>query len=185
MNDDFEVEPIWEKKPKKGIKTGQKGKRVERELCKELNKRFSKLIAKNSWGHFSRSVGSGNRWGQGVHLPKHAKDTFYGDITCPENFLFVIESKGGYNDIDLNFAFDSGHKEIDDFLKQVLDDSKRSGRKPLLIWKKDRKPRLAFIQMEFQSSTLLQFKYFMRYNDWVAVLFDDLIKLDDDFFFSL
>ena len=38
--DDYEIEPIWEKEKPKKIKSGQKGKRVERELCKLLNKRF-------------------------------------------------------------------------------------------------------------------------------------------------
>jgi hypothetical protein len=101
MEEDAEVEDIFKKRPKK-IKSGIKGKRVELEVVKSLNERFSKVLAANpDGGKFSRSVGSGNRWGQNVHLSKNAVNTYSGDIVCPEGFLFVLESKGGYNDIDL------------------------------------------------------------------------------------
>jgi hypothetical protein len=170
-------------KPKK-IKSGQKGKRTERELVHILNERFKDILSKNpTWGGFSRSIGSGNRWGQQVNLPKHAEDTFSGDLTCPEHFLFIFESKGGYNDVDLNAAFDGGHKQIDDFLKQVSDDANRTGRKPLLVWKKDRKPRLCFIRLTDVVDEKV-FTYRMHYREWLAVNFDEVLKFPDDYFFQ-
>jgi hypothetical protein len=172
---------------RKGVKSGAKGKRKEREICKILNARFLTLLMQHQdWGMFSRSVGSGNRWGQKVQLSKNASDTFSGDITPPTHFKFVLESKGGYNDIDLNAAFDGGHREIDEFLQQVSDDSARCGRQPMLIWRKDRRPGLAFIK----SGTIppekeVQFQYTMKYRDWTAYFLDDVLTLDDDFFFNL
>jgi len=72
MEEDAEVEDIFNKKPKK-IKSGKKGKRVELELVKALNQRFQKTLAANpDLGSFSRSIGSGNRWGQNVHLSRTA-----------------------------------------------------------------------------------------------------------------
>lgn len=181
--DDFEIEDILgEKKPKK-IKSGKKGKRVELDLIKSLNERFaSTLSPRPQAGKFSRSVGSGNRWGQRVHLSKAASDTYSGDIVCPEGFKFVLESKGGYNDIDLCSAFSGRQAELDSFLKQVSDDSERCGRKPLLLWKKDRKPRLAFIKSEDLEGR--NFPCMMKYGSWTAVLYDDLIRLEDGFFFN-
>lgn len=183
MEEDIEIEDILgDKKPKK-IKSGKKGKRVELELIKSLNDRFSEILsARPSAGKFSRSVGSGNRWGQRVHLSKAASDTYSGDIVCPEGFRFVLESKGGYNEIDLCSAFSGRQAELDSFLKQVSDDSKRCGRMPMLLWKKDRKPRLAFLI----SSDLggRQFPCMMKYGDWTAVLYDDLVGLEDSFFFT-
>jgi hypothetical protein len=182
MEEDLEVEDIFGKKPKK-IKSGKKGKRVELELIKSLNERFADLLASRpNAGKFSRSVGSGNRWGQRVHLSKSASDTYSGDIVCPEGFLFVLESKGGYNDIDLCSAFSGKQAELDAFLKQVSDDSSRCGRKPLLLWKKDRKPRLAFLKTADLGGGV--FDRMFRYGDWTAVLCDDLLSLPDDFFFS-
>lgn len=183
-NEDIDVENILsDDKPKK-IKSGRKGKRVELELVKFLNLRFSKILSKDpSSGKFSRSVGSGNRWGQRVHLSKAAADLYSGDIVCPENFRFVLESKGGYNHVDLCSAFSGGSAELDGFLKQVEDDSKRCGRRPLLLWKKDRKPRLAFLKGEDAPEGFAP-AYEMRYREWRIVEFDELLQQDDRYFFN-
>ena len=181
-NENLEVENIFEKKPNK-IKSGIKGKRVELELVKQLNLRFSKILDANpAWGKFSRSVGSGNRWGQNVQLSRTAKNVYSGDIVCPDNFNFVLESKGGYNDIDLCSAFEEGQSQIDEFLKQVSDDSERCNRKPMLLWKKDRKPRLAFLLSKDLPNK--NFKYCMKYRDWSIINFKDLLEFKDDFFFN-
>jgi hypothetical protein len=173
-------------KKKKKINSGVKGKRKEREIVHLLNERFASiLIAHPTWGAFSRSVGSGNRWGQRISLSQHAKETYSGDITCPENFKFVLESKGGYNDVDLNSAFDGGHSQIDTFLKQVSDDSSRCNRKPMLIWKKDRRPRLAALRKEdLEESIYRSWTYWMNYREWGIFLLDDVLKLEDKFFFE-
>lgn len=184
-NEEFELEDILKPKVKK-IKSGKKGKRVELDLVKKLNDRFNDILCKNpDWGKFSRTVGSGNRWGQNVHLSKKAIDSYSGDLVCPDNFRFVLESKGGYNEIDLCSAFDKGQSELDKFLKQVVDDSKRTNRLPLLFWKKDRKPRLVFIRkQDIITEFYEKLNYYMIYNNWVVINFEDFIKLDDQFFFS-
>lgn len=171
-------------KTKKKIKSGVKGKQSERDLVKILNKRFENLLSRHEeWGKFSRSVGSGNRWSQNVDLPKHAKDTFSGDICVPQNFLWVIESKKGYNDdIDLCTLFGGTCSLLEGFFKQVEDDSGRCNRKPMLIWKKDYKPRLAFIKNSVKLNG--NFSCFMTYKGWSCVPFDELLNLEDLFFFS-
>lgn len=107
------------------------------QLVKILNNRFG--------GGFSRSVGSGNRWSQVTHLPKHAQEVFSGDLIVPQGFKWALESKGGYQNIDLNSVFVGGSRELDGFLDQVTKDAERCGRKPMLCWKRDRKPWLAFV----------------------------------------
>lgn len=182
MEEDAEIEDIFQDRPKK-IKSGKKGKRVELELIKSLNERFKTILAdRPEAGKFSRSVGSGNRWGQRVHLSKAASDTYSGDIVCPEGFLFVLESKGGYNDIDLCTLFSGGQAELDGFLKQVSDDSARCGRKPLLLWKKDRKPRIAFIRTSDLGNR--EFPCMIRYGSWTALSYENLMSIEDEFFFS-
>lgn len=184
-SEEFELEDILKPKFKK-IKSGKKGKRVELDLVKNLNDRFSKILNDNpDWGKFSRTVGSGNRWGQNVHLSKKAIDSYSGDIVCPDNFKFVLESKGGYNEIDLCSAFENGQSELDKFLKQVMDDSKRTSRMPILFWKKDRKPRLVFIRKEDISDVFYtKLNFYMIYKTWVIINYKDFITLDDQFFFS-
>lgn len=57
--EDLEIEDVFKKRPKK-IKSGKKGKRVELDLIKSLNKRFSRILKENpSWGRLIRSLGSG------------------------------------------------------------------------------------------------------------------------------
>jgi hypothetical protein len=191
--DDLDIDDIVENlDKKKKIKSGRKGKSGEREIVNDLNERFADLLAKNpTWGAFSRSVGSGNRWGQNVHLPQHAKDTFTGDLVAPSNFKFVIESKRGYNDIDLFDCFSGKCTGLDEFLKQVTDDSVRSGRKPLLIWKKDRKPKLAFVtEKDFDGQPAFRghssvLSTFLFYKEWVGMPLQELLLYTDDFFFNL
>jgi len=174
-DDDFIVDDIIENKKKKIKKVNgkKKGSRVERELSKILNKRFN-------CEDFSRSVGSGNRWGQVDHLPKHARDVFSGDLIVPENFVFCLESKGGYDGIDLNGIFIHGCSELDNFLEQATKDAVRCGRKPMLCWKRTRKSWLAFVKANELSN--YEFKYCLHYQDWIAVSLDKLLELEDSFF---
>lgn len=175
LDNTYHIEKFKNKKKK--VDGGKKGKRVEREIVGILNERFAHLENKT----FSRSVGSGNRWGQVKNLPSHAKETLTGDLCCPEGFKFVIESKGGYNKIDLNSIFETGNTELDNFLQQVTDDSKRCGKIPLLVWKRDRRPWLAFMRTEDITG---DYDYKITYREWTCVPVKELLKLADDFFFS-
>ena len=69
-DDFFTDDLVTEKKKRKKRKADgkKKGNRDELQLVKVFNQRFG--------GGFSRSVGSGNRWGQVAHLPKHAQEVF-------------------------------------------------------------------------------------------------------------
>lgn len=170
--DDFVTDDILSKKKTKKVDGKKKGNRTELGLTKVLNARFG--------GDFSRSVGSGNRWGQGVHLPKHAQEVFSGDLIVPKGFKFVIESKGGYDGIDMSSVFVRGNSELDGFLDQVTKDSKRCNRKPLLCWKKTRKPWLAFVHTKDLAGH--NFKYKLQYGKWTVVALEHLLKLEDSFF---
>jgi hypothetical protein len=171
--DDFVTDDILSKKTKtKKVDGKKKGNRTELDLTKVLNTRFG--------DGFSRSVGSGNRWGQVNHLPKHAREVFSGDLIVPQGFRFVIESKGGYDAIDMSSVFVRGNSELDGFLDQVTQDSKRCGRKPMLCWKKTRKPWLAFVHTKDLVGRT--FKYKLQYGKWSVVALEHLLKLDDEFF---
>lgn len=158
---------------KKKINSGDKGKRTERELCKILSDKFNES--------FSRTIGSGNRWGQVSNMPAHARETFASDIVCPVGFGFCIESKGGYDDIDLNLAFDGGNSQIDEFIEQVVFESERCGRKPMVVWKKSRRPWLVIIKTE--DLPHLNWNYRFIYREWSFLALNDLLQLPREFFF--
>jgi len=180
--DDLEVDDLFEEPRKRGSKGKPKGKRGELEVVNLLNLRFENYLKERpDDGKFMRTIGSGNRWSHGS-LSKAAKDVFSSDIVAPKAFVFSIEAKTGYNDIDLNTAFDKC-KPLDDFLEQVKADAARCGRQPMLLWKKDRKCRLAFLlEEDLPQHDLFNVKMF--YRGWVAVNFDRLLDLGDEFFFN-
>jgi hypothetical protein len=173
--DDFFTDDLMaemKKRKKRKADGKKKGNRCELGLSKVLNQRFG--------GGFSRSVGSGNRWGQVAHLPKHAQEVFSGDLIVPQGFKWAVESKGGYSKIDINSVFVSGNAELDAFLDQTTKDAERCGRKPMLCWKRDRRPWLAFVptkELEGHS-----FTYRLLYKAWSAVALDELLTLPDQWF---
>lgn len=175
--DGLEIEDIVPKMnpKKKKLNSKRKGNRVELSLTKLLTKHFGKS--------FTRSVGSGNRWGQVNHLPSHAKATLTGDICPPEDFLWVIECKGGYEDkIDLNGILD-GCSQLDEFIKQSDDDADRSGRKPILVWKRSHKPWLALVRESDIDCS--KFKNRIHYGERVIVSLQSLLDhYDDSYWFS-
>lgn len=171
--DDFVTDDILSKKKTKKVDGKKKGNRTELDLTKLLNARFGT--------GFSRTIGSGAvGTSKGQWLPKHAQDVFSGDLIVPKGFRFVIESKGGYDGIDMSSVFVRGNSELDGFLDQVTKDSKRCQRSPLLCWKKTRKPWLAFVQTK--ELTGRSFKYKMQYGKWTCVALEHLLKLEDEFF---
>lgn len=176
--DDFDLSGFDDNnRGKKKAEGGRKGKRVERALCKVLNERFGK--------EFSRTVGSGNRWSHVANMPKHARETFTGDICCPENFAWVFECKGGYEgDIDLSTIFNGLSQIWRDWLKDLERDSEFAKKKPVLAWKRDRKPWIACVQTEDLPDAGL-FPFRMIYNKWTIILLEDWLKThDNDYFFN-
>ncbi len=168
----LDIDEIVPKKPKK-VNGKKKGNRTELELTKILSDRFGMP--------FSRSVGSGNRWSH-TTLTAEATQVFSGDIVVPKGFKFVLESKGGYEGIDINSIFIKGNSELDSFMEQVTDDSRRCGRKPMVCWKKTRKPWLAFVLT--QDLIPHNFEYSIKYKEWTGVALENLLKLDDSFFYE-
>ena len=170
--DDFLTENIFKTRKKK-INGKKKGNRVELELTKIFSNRFNQS--------FSRTVASGARWSQAT-LPKHAAEIFAGDVVTPESFLFVLEIKGGYSGIEIDSVFLHGNSELDKFLKQAESDAIRVDKKPMLCWKRDRKPWLAFVKSsELEGCT---FEYYLKYREWTAVALEHVLKLDDSFFMN-
>jgi hypothetical protein len=159
-------------KPKKKKVDGKdKGDRTELNLCKFLTKHFG--------SDFSRALGSGSRWSQVSNLPEHAKKTLTGDVCTPEGFKWVIESKGGYEDkLDLNNVCDGPITQLDQFIEQVSRDAEYCKRKPIILWKRNRKPWLAVVRA-WDIIPEGVFHFLIRYGDWRIVSFDELLKNTD------
>jgi hypothetical protein len=179
QEDLFVDDVLEEAKPRKAkLKSKQKGNRVELELCKKLTKHFG--------DEFSRSVGSGNRWGQIDYLPKHARQTLLGDLCVPEGFKWVIECKGGYDsDVDFSSVLDGGCARIDEFIEQSTADAVQSGRKPIVFWKRSRKPWITMLQKKDLEGDHHWCHFCMKYKTWWILFTDALLEnTDRDFWFE-
>jgi hypothetical protein len=159
----------------KKVKGKSKGNRTELILCKLLSSHFGV--------DFTRSIGSGNRWSQ-VNLSEMAKQVYTGDICVPEGFLWVVESKGGYeDDMNLNNVCDgNGIAILDEFIEQVSKDAEYCGRKPIICWKRNRKPWLAVVREE--DLLFARFEYRITYRDWVIVKLDNLLDGPRSYWFN-
>lgn len=182
MDDDLNIDDIsLNNKRKKQIKSSSKGKRAERDIVNLLNNRFKSLLITNSdWGYFSRSIGSGNRSGQVMHLPKHAQETFAGDLVCPKSFKFTIESKFGYQEVDFNT---NKNKYLSNFFEQAENDSNKVNKKPILFYRKPHKVIWCFLKEEELKG--FKFRVYYGYDGWLATSWEELSLLDDSFFFNL
>ena len=170
---DLQIENLLENNVKKKKVDGKaKGNRTELNLCKYLGKHFG--------DEFSKAPGSGARTSQVAYLPEHAKKTLTGDLCVPEGFKWVVECKGGYED-DVNLTnVCEGIACLDGFIEQVTKDSKYCGRKPIILWKRNRKPWLAMIKFgdappEFPPE-FYSIESFVAYKGWVILHLDTLLK---------
>ena len=180
MNEkDLEIENLIDKKqPKKKIDGKAKGNRTELNLCKLLTAHFKE--------EFSKAPGSGSRWSQVNYLPEHAKKTLTGDVCVPENFRWVIESKGGYEkDIDLNGVCDGEISRLESFIEQSLRDAGYCGRKPLICWKRNRKQWLGMIRKADLSPFKEDiFNYRVHYREWLILPLQEFLnKTNRNFWF--
>ena len=169
---DLQIENILEnhEKPKKKRVQGKaKGNRTELNLCKVLTEHFGQ--------EFSRALGSGARTSQVGYLPDHAKKTLTGDICVPEGFKWVIECKGGYeDDMNLTNILDgNGLSRLDEFIEQVSKDAEYCSRKPIILWKRNRKPWLAILKVS-DYPTLLPATVIM-YEGWLVTNLEYLLSI--------
>lgn len=157
-----------------------KGDRTELNLCKLLGTHFGT--------EFTKAPGSGALATIRESLPEHALKTLTGDLCVPEKFEWVIECKGGYeDDIDLANALDGKPvPRLDEFIEQVSRDAEFCKRKPIICWKRNRKPWLALLRMEDLTPIGFEynFPYRLYYREWIMISLELLLKeTDRDFWF--
>ncbi len=157
------------------INSKNKGSSNERELAKILNERFGEgLFRRNA---YSGSLSGGQNRQYNMNLTETQKQSFSADIISPDEFLFTIEHKAYKNPFTV---FDLVNKSSDilSFFKQVSEDAEYANRKPLLVIKYNRKERIAFIKEKPIEN------YILKTKGWYCYWFDDLLKLENNFWFK-
>ncbi len=134
MKDNYDFSQL--KKPKK-VNSKKKGNKFENDVCKILNEHFGVK-------DFCRTPGSG-AYATTHYIPDYLK--IYGDLITPEGFAFVIDTKKGYNDLDL-FSIFNDKSSLWGFIEQSERDSIAAKRPFLLIYKQDRRETLVIVRAE-------------------------------------
>jgi len=94
---------------------------------------------------FERTPSSGSLFGgknaaKALTAREDAVDILSADLICPEGWRWCVECKN-YEDVPIHqLYFGEECKAIDEFLSQICDDAKTTGKEPLLIFKLRRKP---------------------------------------------
>jgi hypothetical protein len=170
------------------INSKNKGNRNELKICEAFNKRFNTT-------EFQRCPQSG-AWGTRLNkkLSVGAQEQLSGDAMVPSNFAFSLECKAGYN-IEISRLIDlksnPDKKKIYEFLSQSSNDARKvSGRKPCVIYRRDRHDPLVFIpkfEVMNYEITHLSFTYEEEetWKKWIMISFDDFLNPEyfpDEFF---
>jgi hypothetical protein len=156
----------------------KKGNRGELELVHILEDRFGK-------GRFKRVPSSGAYVGGknkfiNENLTQEQKETLSSDIITPEGFKFSLEHKF-YADISFWELF-SDKSKWNEWIAQVNSDSEFVGKKPLLVIKYNSHKRIALIKED--DLTVGDAKVYFKWKGHKIVMLEDLLKLDDSFWFT-
>jgi len=139
-----------------------KGSGYERDICKMLTEWLTGKSKPYVWWRSPSSGALATITAQNPNLT--------GDIIAvlPEGHfltdIFSIEVKVGYPSSSFNkFFSDCKNNEIEQFWKQACNDSSKSNKEPMLIYKKDRKEPLLFIKEKVKNlfDGLDDLNYFM------------------------
>lgn len=163
-----------------GVNGKQKGNRFEREIANLLSERFRAYTGIET--PFRRNPDSGSYFGGKNVARAETHDTewaVYGDLICPRKFKFAIECKNYKTAPILNAILTEKVSEWDTWIKQAQQDATASNKEMLLLVKYNRTAILAFT-----NPGVVSLPFVFRYKDIVAHSFDEILRLDDDFFFQ-
>lgn len=165
---------------KKSINSKKKGNHGELELVHILNERFPDYT-------FARSVMSGaytggSNSGRAEELTEEQKLIFCGDLRVPMSFKFTIEHKF-YKEASFWDLFNKS-SNLFTWYEQSETDAAKVNKEPLLIVKYNNKKRIAFVNMKYLIENKCSIKPVFIHNNKGCFWLEDLLSLQDDFFFE-
>ena len=157
------------------INSKNKGSTAERALCKILKERWPD----KEW---MRVPASGARLGQSNKqkysaVEENVKEVLSGDIICPSDFKFSIESKC-YADISFWDLFNES-SDLHSWMKQCSEDAAFANKWPLLVVKINRHKHFAATTYNFGVEYVFEHRGFYFYN------LEEILKLEDGSWFDL
>ena len=164
------------------INSKDKGNKFERDMSNLLSERFKKHTGLEK--SFRRNADSGSFFGRNNYYRTKTHDldnACFGDIMTPKDFIFTIECKN-YKTAPLLSAILKGKiKQWDDWLEQAINDSENANKSPILIVKYNGTTTIAFIKDNLEKYNI---DFIFRYGEYYIYKLDDILSLNDTFFFS-
>ena len=168
---------------KKSINSKQKGSNAEREMAHILTERFEGY-------KFARSVQSGAYIGasnesRAEDLSYEQKLVFSGDIRIPKNFKFTIEHKF-YKEASFWDLFNES-SDLHQWFSQALHDANAVKKMPMLVVKYNNHKRIVYLLEDYNVTNInpvFAHRDSKTKKIWYCYNLDDLLELNDDFFFE-
>ena len=158
-----------------------KGNSQERKLANLLSKRFESVTGLAQG--FRRNPDSGSFFGASNQKRKETHDTthaHFGDLICPDNFKFSVESK--FYKAGPTFAAIVKGKiaQWDIWMAQAKQDAVNSKKDVMLIIKYNGIDELVFVEKQVTGITLI-----ITYNNMYGYKLDDYLQLNNNHFFIM
>jgi len=164
-----------------GVNGKQKGNSQERKLANLFSKRFETVTGIPQ--SFRRNPDSGSFWGASNQKRKETHDishAHFGDLICPDNFKFSIESKFYKTGPTFSSIVKGKITQWDDWLAQAKQDAVNSKKDMLLIIKYNGTEEIAFLTERIVNLPLV-----LIYKDYFGYRLDELLQQSDDKFFIM
>lgn len=174
MKDLYNLDNLRKKPKRKNSKA--KGSAFERKVAKILNEHFETT-------DFQRTPGSG-AYATTHTLPDYLK--IHGDLITPKNFIYTIECKKGYNNLDL-YSLLNPKSKIYDFIKQTEKDAEQAKKYGIVLISQDRRDIIALIKQDSHICNQLKInkkRIVYILNNYALILLKDLLSVDRSLFFN-
>lgn len=159
----------------------QKGNKFERDIANMLSARFKDHTGIEQ--AFRRNPDSGSFFGGKNVERANTHDTewaVYGDLICPRAFKFAVECKNYKTAPILNAIINEKVSDWDSWIAQARQDATAAGKEMMLIIKYNRTSNIALF-----NPGVVRLPVAIRYKDTEIFMLDDILRLDDSFFFDI
>src|SRR5271166_728044 len=163
-----------------GVNGKQKGNSFERKVANLLSERFKVVTGlENS---FRRNIDSGSFFGGSNQQRTQTHDlskASFGDIVCPNDFLYTIECKFYKDAPSFNLLLKQDVKQWDEWLSQAKQDSLHANKKMVVIIKYNKIEEIVILDVLPEN-----LKEAFKYKEYYVLSLSDFLKLDDKEFFK-
>lgn len=161
------------------VNSKSKGSSFERKISSILSERFKTVTGLET--AFRRNIDSGSFFGGSNQQRTQTHDlskASFGDIICPDNFTYSVESKFYKDAPSFNLLVQQDIKQWDTWLLQAKQDAVNANKKMALIVKYNGIPEIVILD-QLPTNMIYSFMY----KSYYVTTLTNFLALDDSEFF--